>query len=186
MNSESTLVFPFTFERDVREIRVSGEAYFRIAQHSQKPFVVRTAKGLIRVLGTEFNVNTYDSSKIAVALVTGAVQFTSLQGQTVVLKPGDQAVVSDNFQMNIGTFDSYQILGWLDGRYYFQNATLQDIVAVLPRWFGIDVVIDNPELATTGFTGMVNRNRPLTSFLNNLKVTQHIDYYFRDSVLHFK
>ncbi|WP_158267043.1 FecR family protein [Chitinophaga niastensis] len=186
MNSATSLQFPFAFNGKTREITINGEGYMKVAQDAAKPFLVHTPQGTVQVLGTEFNINSYDSGIVKVSLVQGAVNFKASSGKKVSLKPGMEAVYNGGNDIELQSFDADKVLAWRLGRYYFNQATLEEITAVLPRWFGIEVVMDNPTIGKEQFTGMLNRNRPITAFLGNLKKTTKIDYYFDKDVLHFK
>jgi transmembrane sensor len=201
LNSSTTLQFPFTFANNVREITVKGEAYVKVAKNAQKPFIVHLlvsntsstspdgeepAGATVRVIGTEFNINTYDSSTLKVALVEGAVRFEAV-GKTVAVKPGMEAVYSQNMGISTQPFDEEEVLGWRQGRYYLDEITLQEIAKGLPRWVGVEATIDNAAIQLRRYTGVLNRNKPIEVFLQSLKKTMKIDYYFSpDGVLHFK
>src|SRR5690606_32808342 len=77
MNSTSQLQFPSEFSAATREISIKGEAYLNVAPNKEKPFIVHLPKSTVRVLGTEFNVNTYGLNTETVALVKGSVQLNT-------------------------------------------------------------------------------------------------------------
>ena len=190
LNSATRLQFPFTFTGDSREITINGEAYMKVAKNDQKPFIVHlNREGInasIQVLGTSFNINTYDSSVMRVSLVEGAIRFKS-DGKNISVKAGTEAVYAAGQGISTHKFDADEVLAWQQGKYYFTEATLEDIVAVLPRWYGVDVAIDDRDMRGERFTGVINRNKPITVFLDKLKKIMKIDYYFDNAgVLHFK
>jgi ferric-dicitrate binding protein FerR (iron transport regulator) len=190
LNSATRLQFPFTFTGNSREITINGEAYMKVAKNDQKPFIVHVNReginASIQVLGTSFNINTYDSSVMRVSLVEGAIRFKSA-GKDISIKPGTEAVYTAGQGVCTRKFDADEVLAWQEGKYYFTEATLQDIVAVLPRWYGVDVAIDDRDMRDERFTGVINRNKPITVFLDKLKKIMKIDYYFDNAgVLHFK
>lgn len=181
LNAASTLRFPVPFSTDAREVYLSGEAFLTVAKDAARPFLVHTAQGTVQVLGTSFNVNTYDSGSVKVSLVEGAVKMND-----VPLKPGQQAIATNN-GIRIQPFDEPEELSWRRGVFYFSNTTLADITRILPRWFGIPVIMDNTRIAGETFTGSLERNQPITVFLDNLKSTTTVDYYFdKKGSLHFK
>nr|WP_295865488.1 FecR domain-containing protein [uncultured Chitinophaga sp.] len=181
LNAASTLRFPVPFSADTREVYLSGEAFLTVARDAARPFLVHTAQGTVQVLGTSFNVNTYDSGSVKVSLVDGMVKM-----EDVPLKPGQQAVAT-NTGIRVQPFDEPEELSWRRGVFYFSNTTLADIARILPRWFGIPVIMDNNSIATETFTGSLERNQPVAVFLDNLKSTTTVDYYFdKNGRLHFK
>jgi len=184
LNSGSLLLLSLSFKGPSREITISGEAFIEVAPQTGRPFLVHTPHGTVQVLGTSFNVNTYDSGIVKVALVNGAVRFKAGK-ENVAIKPGNEAVYTLNKGMQVRAFDEDETLGWREGKYYFSDVTLQEIVQVLPRWYGTNVLIDNPDLAGEHFAGMMDRNKPITAFLDNLGSARKILYHFdNEGVLH--
>lgn len=181
LNSASILRFPVPFSADNREIYISGEAFLTVAKDSRHPFLVHTPQGTVQVLGTAFNVNSYDSNNVKISLVEGAVKV-----KNVILKPGEQAVTT-NSGISIHPFDESEELSWRQGIFYFSNTSLSEIARVLPRWFGIPVIMDNNHIAGETFTGSLERSQSINIFLENLKSTTAVDYYFdKNGRLHFK
>lgn len=184
MNSATTLNFPFRFTGNTREIKITGEAYLKIAPDASRPFIVQAGSATVEVLGTEFNVNTYAAVKVS--LIEGAVRVKTGR-QVLQLAPGQEAIQQNADTLVTHSFETEEVLGWRKGIYYFNNASLKEITEVLPRWFGITVVMDRADVGGDLFSGLVNRNKPIRTFLENLKSTTAVDYYFdKDGVLHFK
>lgn len=187
LNSSTKLQFPFNFDGKTREITVTGEAYLKVAPNPQKPFIVHLPySSNVEILGTSFNVNTYDPGKIKVSLLEGAVKMQTQQ-EVKILKPGEQTIYIPTKGLHVTTFDEENVLAWQHGIYRFEDTPLEEICQVIPRWFGIKVVIDNRQAAKQRFTGSFDRNQPVQTSLERLKSTDLIDYYFdKDSVLHIK
>lgn len=186
LNSATTLRFPFSFNDNTREITINGEAYLKIAADAARPFIVHTPHSSVNVLGTEFNINTYDSGLVKVALVEGAVQFKAA-GNAVKVKPGEQAVYARQKGITLEPFDRMDVLSWREGQYFFRNRPLNEICKVFPRWYGTTVVMDNPSIAAKRFSGLLSRNETPETFLENLKATTELDYYTdKNGVLHLK
>jgi ferric-dicitrate binding protein FerR (iron transport regulator) len=186
LNATSTLKFPFSFKDNTREVYLEGEGYFKVAQNAAKPFIVRTPETVVRVLGTEFNINTYKPGFTSTALVSGSVS-TRSGSSTIVLKPGQEAVYTESSGFTVQQFDREAALSWMNGVFQFDNTKLADLGPVIHRWFGVTVVFDDPGLAESPFTGILDKHHDLAFFLKNLKNTGFgIDYYFSGETLHFK
>lgn len=184
LNSISQLEFPFTFSESKREVWLNGEAYFRVVKDDNRPFIVHTPLTDIIVLGTEFNVNTYDSLTVYTSLVEGAVSTHAANGESIELKPGYEAIFSKAKGFNIKAFDRNNLLSWIHGIYYFQNTPLKDIVPVIHRWYGATLIFDDQEVSSLRFTGAVLKNSPLRDFLDNLSLTSKIKYSNKGGVIH--
>lgn len=185
LNSATRLDFPFAFSGASREITVDGEAYLQVAKDVKRPFIVHLPNSSVQVLGTTFNVNSYDREAVKIALMEGAVQVSA--GEHMLrLQPGKQAVYGEGRDISQQDFDPALVLGWQKGLYYFNESTLADISEVLARWFGLTVVIDDPLLNDKKFVGVLDRNEPIDVFLDDLKVISGIDSYIDGKELHFK
>jgi hypothetical protein len=185
LNAASSLRFPFSFANGRREVFLNGEAFFKVAKDTRRPFIVHTGNTNIRVLGTSFNINAYDDHITTLALVEGKV-ITDADGSEVALTPGQQAIYRPGAGFETKPFDASHALSWMKGIRYFHNVPLGEITGMLPRWFDVHVVFDSPQLAQQPFTGSIEKNKPLQTFLTNLEITSGVQYYFDKGALHFK
>lgn len=184
LNSGSRIKFPLAFTGNTREVFMEGEAYFDIAPDKQLPFIVHTAKTQVNVLGTQFNVNTYDSAHIQTSLVSGAVSTFSSLG-TQLLKPGQASVYNDS-SFTTMAFDASTTLSWLEGAYYFHDVPLQSLEGILKRWFNRDIAFDNPALKNKMLSGALLKNQPVQNFLDNLLLSDNIHSVVKNGVVHFQ
>lgn len=185
LNAATEIRFPFTFTGPTREITLNGEAYLKVAQDAGRPFIVHTPRSAVQVLGTEFNVNTYDTGQVKVALVAGAVKLQAAAA-AVIITPGQEAVYTTRRKgITIQGFDEEEALSWRQGIYCFNDATIAEMCRVLPRWYGIPVVLDDAALAQRRFQGVLERRKPVTVFLDLLKELHILDHYFdEEGTLH--
>jgi transmembrane sensor len=185
MNAGSTLQFPFGFAGSAREISLTGEAYIKVAKAANQPFTVHTPEATIQVLGTEFNVNTYNSGKAAISLVQGAVKVLA-DKQEVILKPGFQADYTTQKGINTHPFDKNDVLSWLEGKYDFRETPLSEIIPILERWYDVNIITDHPTVAEKTFNVQINRSEGIEGFLEMLKVIRTADYYYKNDTIHIK
>lgn len=184
MNAASKLEFPMKFNGNKREITISGEAYLQIAKNAEQPFIVHLGNSYVQVLGTEFNVNTYDSGTVKVSLVKGSVRMNTGK-DSVLLKPGKAATFTGT-ALVVDPFDEDDVLSWKSGILKFSGATIDEIArTVIPRYFDEQVVID-PSASGKKFTGVIDRNKPLKEFLYHLTITNEITHYTHNGVIHLK
>jgi hypothetical protein len=185
MNAGSTLQFPFGFAGGSREISLTGEAYIKVATAASQPFTIHTPDATIQVLGTEFNVNTYNPGKATISLVQGAVKVLAGK-QQVVLKPGLQAEYTTQKGINTHPFDKNDVLSWLEGKYEFRETPLSEIIPILERWYDVNIITDNPTVAEKTFNMQINRSEGLEALLDMLKITCDADYYYKHDTIHIK
>jgi transmembrane sensor len=180
MNSGSKLLFPFRFSGGKREISLSGEAFLEVATNAALPFIVHTYKTTVQVLGTSFNVNGYDSSKVTVSLVEGAVKMNE-----VLLKPGYEGTLTSQ-GIETHSFDEESDLAWRKDQYIFRHKTLQEIMPVLERWYDVQIVLDDPSAADKAVTGHIMRSDDIRTVMDMLKKISNTDYYYKENSIHIR
>lgn len=175
INSNTTVSLPMAFSHSKREIWINGEAYIKVAKDADRTFVVHTKNGDIQVLGTEFNVNTYDPGHTRVSLVSGSVRIATAKKQ-LLMKAGATAITSDNKDILLQNVSPNRELAWKEGRYFFQNSGLAEIKEVLERWYGVHITVENSSLRDLRFTGGVNKKEDIKIFLDNLSAVTNLKY----------
>lgn len=183
LNSLTTIQFPSGFTGTDREVFIQGEAYFKVARNEQKPFLVHLPTSTVQVLGTAFNVNTYEEDNSSVSLVEGAVK-VAVNEQSTVLKPGFQARFNQAKIIATAPFVGEDVLSWRQGTYLFNAASLQEIATLIHRVYGNIVKVEYGTEPVKVFTGSMDRSKPVENFLAGLKFSKYIDYSFdKDSIL---
>ncbi|MFX1707227.1 FecR domain-containing protein [Chitinophaga sp. CC14] len=180
INSSTEINFPMVFGGRKREISIQGEAYLTVAKDPSRPFTVRTSSGEVRVLGTEFNLNSYDPGTMMVTLVQGSVKVVTPKSQ-VTLKPGTTAIAGQKEKISVEQNKDNQALSWRKGIYYFHNSDLKEIKEILERWYNLNIYIDNPDLLNQRFTGALDKTGEVSIFLDNLTAVTTIKYAFDSS-----
>ena len=175
LNAMTSLRFPVTFDNGPRKVELEGEAYFDVVKDETRPFIVQTHLGEVTVLGTAFNINAYTDASVYTTLVHGKVQFSSSSIGTIILSPGEQAVVSANgSEKRMVDLDEY--VGWVDGRYVFNNRPLGEIMQTFERWYDIQVYYETPHLRDITYSGSLKRYGTINSFLDALELTGDLTY----------
>jgi len=113
LNAATTLTMPLSFPQR-RKVTITGEAYLKVVKDEEKPFCVQLPGSILQVLGTSFNVNTYDSSHVKVALETGAIRMLTADGD-VVLQPGMSVAYRAGKHPKTCNADIRRVLSWKDG-----------------------------------------------------------------------
>lgn len=168
LNAASSLTYPVAFDEKERKVSVSGEAYFEVEHDASRPFIVNKGSMNIHVLGTHFNVNAFedDGNNIKVTLLEGSVRISS--GNTSgLLKPGEQAVVGNELKIK-NDVDLDKVMGWKNGFFEFDNATLQEVLKEISRWYDVDVVYEG-SLPERKFVGELQRDLNLSEMLKILE-----------------
>lgn len=182
LNAMSVLKFPDHFTGDSREVFLTGEAYFKVTSNKKFPFIVHTSSGNIKVLGTVFNVQAYDSNKLVTSLVTGKV-LLQFADQEKYLQAGHRGTISNSGYTD-ELFDQNRDLGWLSGEAYLNNTPLKEIAPLLNRWYAIKTVFASPDIADIKLSGIVFRDKPITLFLSSIEFSSHLKATLKDSTVY--
>lgn len=170
LNAASALKFPAHFSEGKREVELTGEAYFEVHKNAAAPFVVNVADQQVLVLGTHFNIKAYaDESIVKTSLLEGRVNISSA-GQTAVLLPGQEAVNSHNGRIRVASADVEESIAWKDGLFKFNNASIEDVMRQVARWYNIKVTYEGA-LPVRQFTGTVSRQVSIKEMLDMLRYT---------------
>ncbi|MBW8687554.1 FecR family protein [Chitinophaga rhizophila] len=186
LNAFSRLRFPFSFDGENREVYLEGEAYFDIAKKADQPFIVHTAGTAVKVLGTSFNINAYSDSIIVTSLVSGSVISDTEDNDSVLLRPGMEAIYRKGYQQQQSNFDEAITLAWRKGEYSYYNQPLGTLEAVLFHWYGKQLHFDEPSLASKMLTGVIVRDQPVTEFLESLDKTSNITYRITEDKIYLR
>ena len=190
LNSASSLRFPTAFTGAEREVALTGEAYFEVEENPAKPFIVSSlpsaagGRGVeIKVLGTHFNVNSYDDeSSIKVSLLKGSVQVANLNKEnatnpavkevdTKILRPGEQAELSDANPLRVNDkVDMDEVLAWKNGLFRFSNADIETVMKQVERWYDVDVVYEG-EKPDGHYRGKVPRDVKASEMLKIIEAS---------------
>lgn len=178
LNSASSIRFPVAFTGQERSVEITGEAYFEVAHNAAKPFIVRKVSDntSVRVLGTHFNVNSYDDeAALKVTLIEGAVRIESGNCKGL-LHPGQQASLArSDGQLHIAQVDTEDVMAWKNGYFSFNQSDLATVMRQLSRWYDMKVVYQGAP-PTMKFWGGIARNSNLSQVLKVLE----------ESNIHFK
>lgn len=167
LNSDSQLKYPVQFNGDMREVYLKGEAYFEVAHNARKTFIVSTSKGDIRVLGTSFNVRDYrDENKVVTTLEAGQVRYISPGRGEIDLIPGYMLEDGAGSPLIPRKVNTEEYTGWKDGKYIFDDVSVEEIMTTLARWYDVTVVYENNQVRKLHFTGDLERYATINTILN--------------------
>lgn len=176
LNGNSQLSYPLAFTGDQREVALVGEAYFIVAKDKEHPFIVHTAKGDVKEYGTEFNVNT-QGDKTCVVLVNGSISVRAEGGKEQMMTSGDKAELAMQ-GVTMSRVDVAPYVAWNTGHFSFEDCRLDELMLVVARWYGLQVVFTSDQLRTVRFTGSLSRYESIENTLEvigaiaNVKVEQ--------------
>ena len=177
LNVASSVTYPTAFVGGERRVEVTGEVYFEVAKNKEMPFIVKKLNDdvEVKVLGTHFNVNTYeDEQDIKITLLEGAVNVS--KGNTgALLKPGEQARVSMADKISImSNEDIEEVMAWKNGRFYFDGADIKTIMRQVEKWYNVDIAYE--ATIPYSFVAKISRNVNVSDLFKILELTDLVHF----------
>lgn len=184
LNNGATLKYPSSFEADNRTVYLTGEAYFEVSHEGGRPFYVRTDNGIVKEYGTSFNVNATAHST-TVTLVEGSISVIGNGSGEKVMTPGEQAIMRQG-STTISLHDITNDIAWKTGIYKMDNESIGELAEQLGEWYGCQVVFRSRETRDVRFSGIVNRNKSLTTILNAISYATDVKIHLIDDRIIFE
>lgn len=177
LNAASSLHFPAAFTGDTRAVELKGEGFFDVAPDARKPFVVRVGGVNVHVLGTRFNVNSYEGEgDIRTTLEDGSVSVTG-GGKSVILKPGQDAGFNETTgEIRVSTVNVASVIAWKDGLFYFDNTNIREIMDQVSRWYDAEIIYKTTTLDHKSYSGKLPRYSEVDALLKLLEMTGTVHF----------
>ena len=174
MNAESSLRYPTAFVGSERKVEITGEAYFEVAKNAAMPFVVKKGDMAVQVLGTHFNVNTYeDEEQMKITLLEGSVNVSQGNNKSL-LKPGQQARIQNGIMNVTNQVDIEEVMAWKNGLFNFKGDNINTVMRQLARWYDLDVYYEKQ--VTEKFYVKMNRNTNVSNVFKILETTGGVHF----------
>lgn len=181
LNSETKMKFPLKFAEGERVVYISGEAYFQVAHNPKRPFIVHLDdKTQIKVLGTEFNIRTYEENLSQSTLISGSIELIH-DGVSTMVEPGKSCIVNKNTgEVTLQEADLMSVTSWKNGEFVFRNETLENIIKELSRWYQVEVKFESDNLKEERFYLYCNRTTGFEEIMYQIRKTGRINYSYKN------
>jgi ferric-dicitrate binding protein FerR (iron transport regulator) len=144
LNSNSSVKYNGNFNTD-RQVALNGEAFFDVVSDKSRPFKVNTNEITVRVLGTRFNIASYDNeNNVEIVLEEGEIELTGKEMlNSRIMSPNDLVVFDkEKKEMSVTGVEPKKYLAWTEGKLVFRNDPVDVIARRVARWYNVDVVIE--------------------------------------------
>jgi transmembrane sensor len=194
LNSGSNIVYNKEFGNGIREVELSGEAFFDVVKNAGVPFIIHTKQVDIKVVGTAFNVRSYPTDhQTETSLVRGLVEVTihNRPEEKILLKPNEKLVVADResqkdtintvkeknqpfvsmSNLSYTPADSIVVeTAWVQDKLVFDNESFVQVAAKMERWYNVQFEFRDSASKTFHFSG-VFQNESIEQALTALRIT---------------
>ena len=184
LNAGSSISYPSHFDGDIRNVLLTGEAYFQVVKNKKVPMVVSAGNVNLKVYGTSFNVNAFPSeASVKVTLVEGSVSLSSPSGKLkgmdeFFIEPGQTVTYfDDSNKLTVQNEDTFFYTAWKDGILVFRNNTFATVLKQLSRKFNVDIELKDQNLASIPMDATF-RDENINEILRLLALSTPFRYYY--------
>ncbi len=160
LNSGSSIEYPILGKETCREVKLTGEGFFKVVKKPDKPMLVTVPGMLVKVYGTTFNINAYeDNPDVKTVLVEGEISIAKLgpkgnpANTEYKMKSGEVGKL--NRQRNtiaITKANNMDVFtGWVNGKYVFKNTPFKEILKRLERLHNVEFILKDKALGDYNF-----------------------------------
>lgn len=154
LNTSSTIKVDFSDHRRTIEL-IKGEAFFRVAHDTTRPFDVTARDATARAVGTQFNVRIAGQTTL-VSVLEGVVDVRERAPEVdhvLRLHKGEEATVDIGQTLEerqsprvVKTAHAapMRAVAWTRGRVEFEGTPLIDVLGEFQRYRSFDVSVDEP------------------------------------------
>jgi len=171
LNSESKISYSSKFNQNNRDIKLTGEAYFEVF-NSPIPFKVNTDYGIIKVLGTSFNVRARPDG-FEVGVISGNVIIES-KDQSITLKSGQKIDLNLSAPKKLN-YQNYP--GWKHETLVCDRTPFLKISGEIERLFDISIKISSNKIEKTKISGILQTTN-LQTVLSSISLLAQCQFKF--------
>lgn len=182
LNKNSSLSFKSDFGNKRRDVKLVGEAYFKVSKDKARPFSVDALGTKTEVLGTSFNIRTNEEkSEVSTTLVEGSVHFMA-HNCDVLLIPGDEVIYDAMAKKHkIQSIDTQYNTAWVTGRFNYVNISFSDLITKLEHIYKLRIGVSDRRIANRVVSVSFLAKDPVESIFKALENELNFHYVRKDS-----
>ncbi|REA60151.1 hypothetical protein DSL64_15875 [Dyadobacter luteus] len=193
LHGQSKISYDNDFNKTVREVTLTGEAYFDVvhlptAGESGKPvpFIIKTGKVRTTVLGTAFNIKAWpDQKEVVVTVTRGKVKVQDSNKTVTVLTANKQVTLNTNSEVlaEVKTVKSEMLTSWTHKDMIFDAMPFGELAANLEKRYDVKIHFKNPAIKNCAITGRFSGTETLDEVFQILSLTSNTKYFLTDQEL---
>ncbi|WHU37599.1 FecR family protein [Myroides odoratimimus] len=179
LSSNSTLIVSNEFNQSNREIKLLGEAYFKVAKDASKPFIISSDNFETQVLGTSFWVK-----RNIVEVSTGRVKVSnSLDRENYVILTADEKALLKDHRLYKNTIDVFSCISSTSSYLMMNNITLTQWKQIIEKEFDIQIHFLEDIISTKEFIQADFRNSTLADIVQSVSYMYDFDYKYENKTI---
>ena len=168
LDAASSIRYPAKFSGPLRQVELTGQAYFEVARNKAQPFRVVTRGQTVEVLGTHFNTMAYENERSSITtLLEGSVKVSGKTSAGMLI-PGQQAETSTLGEGGVKIIHDANIneaIAWKNGDFDFNDEPLESIMRKISRWYDVEISYQLKTKEPLYFGGKISRKLGITAIL---------------------
>jgi len=170
---ESEMKIPSNYNKDDRQIKLNGEAYFSVTHSDVHPFQISINNTIVKDLGTKFDLRSYPTDgRVKVIVSHGKVSIQApevAQSSPLVVTAGYMGEINfSKKSAGVTPVDTAHYMGWIKGDLSFKDALFPEIALSLKRWYGLKSVQYNQSIADQRITTRFSSRQPVNDVVQAL------------------
>ncbi len=180
LGHDSRISYPEKFSGKLREVNLTGEAFFDVESDKDHPFLVHTSGPTIRVTGTEFYVHDYPGEPVMeTSLVTGKIDLVINNRSLYKMQAGTKLVyLKETGKITGAVFEPGYYEYWKKGEYSFVDQSFTELASMMKRIYNVEIVFRSPELKTKRFTGSLGSDDNIYTLLEVFKKSSSTSFEY--------
>ena len=180
VNTGTTVTYPTSFSSKIREIYVDGEVYAEIVSEPKRPFIIKTEKLDVQVIGTSFNLTAYKADNSTnVVLVNGKVNVSPLNGKPTSMKPNQLYTYTEQ-SSTLRNVNVENHTSWREGIYIFRNEPIENVLLRLARYYNVTMKLPL-EPSGINCSGKLELKDELNQVLSGLSEISSMSYGMKEN-----
>lgn len=171
LSPRSKIKVPNEFRQANRVVELDGEGFFEVTKNVEHPFIVKTGKYNVKVLGTRFNVFAYsEKSRFETCLVEGSVLVYNRDNEKdgLYLKPNEKVSLENNrLVKSVSDFNNEKYLE--SGVFSFQSKPFIEILEYLSLWYGVQFEVERSVAIYRKISGKFRQSDEVDNILRALQ-----------------
>jgi ferric-dicitrate binding protein FerR (iron transport regulator) len=184
LNSGTTLRYADNFGNEAREVKLDGEAFFKVKK-DEIPFKVKLKGSEIEVLGTSFAAISYREDTFSkVTLVEGAVKVNKITGEEITrLTPEEQIHIPESpEEFSVKKVNTRFYESWTEGKIEFDDEKLSDVARRLERWYNVEIHFEQEEIGDLRFSGTILKNKPFNQITRAFCLLLPVEVEYQNNI----
>lgn len=182
LNSKSQLDYQQDFGLKDRQVALNGEGFFDVTHNAEKTFIVNTHFIKVQVLGTKFNLYTYENKdQVEMSLVKGHVKVSTNQipYQTADVQPNQKIVFEKKTgKMQLVETNNQLETAWMSHDLVFHSEPLRVVLDCVGRKFGVNIKADKAFNMNDTYTGMFDETN-IREIMEILSIHYNFNYQMK-------